>query len=167
MTCENERGGYLAGEYLAKLGHNVVAHLTGEPSVVSTSPLLVPEMHSPPFRRLLAVFLACQPVFWMSNVALAQAIRLTPPAGPIRVTAGGWNSDQQQPPLAVDGHRPASFLHLHHDEPMLPDVERDGVADAHQLAVPERVAEGEKRRRGAQPRFPPGWRPQSRPACSS
>jgi len=28
VTCDNERGGYLAGAYLAGLGHTVVAHLT-------------------------------------------------------------------------------------------------------------------------------------------
>jgi DNA-binding LacI/PurR family transcriptional regulator len=28
VTCENERGGYLAGAYLARLGHRAVAHLT-------------------------------------------------------------------------------------------------------------------------------------------
>jgi len=32
-------------------------------------------MQSTPFRRALAAFLACQPVFWMSNVALAQAVQ--------------------------------------------------------------------------------------------
>jgi LacI family transcriptional regulator len=29
VTCDNERGGYLAGAYLAGLGHTAVAHLTG------------------------------------------------------------------------------------------------------------------------------------------
>jgi LacI family transcriptional regulator len=29
VTCDNEHGGYLAGTYLAGLGHTVVAHLTG------------------------------------------------------------------------------------------------------------------------------------------
>ncbi len=29
VTCDNERGGYLAGEYLAGLGHTIVAHFTG------------------------------------------------------------------------------------------------------------------------------------------
>jgi DNA-binding LacI/PurR family transcriptional regulator len=29
VTCDNERGGYLAGAYLAGLGHIVVAHVTG------------------------------------------------------------------------------------------------------------------------------------------
>ena len=29
VTCDNERGGYLAGAHLAGLGHTVVAHLTG------------------------------------------------------------------------------------------------------------------------------------------
>ena len=29
VTCDNEGGGFLAGEYLARLGHKVVAHLTG------------------------------------------------------------------------------------------------------------------------------------------
>jgi DNA-binding LacI/PurR family transcriptional regulator len=29
VTCDNERGGYLAGAYLAGLGHTVVAHLSG------------------------------------------------------------------------------------------------------------------------------------------
>ena len=30
VTCDNEHGGYLAGAYLAGLGHTKVAHLTGE-----------------------------------------------------------------------------------------------------------------------------------------
>lgn len=29
VTCDNERGGHLAGAYLARLGHTAVAHLTG------------------------------------------------------------------------------------------------------------------------------------------
>jgi protein involved in polysaccharide export with SLBB domain len=65
-------------------------------------------MNSSPFRRVLALFLCCQPVLWMSNVALAQTIQdgLFPPQSSLPTDRSSSSADSRSPARA--GSDPAT-----------------------------------------------------------
>ncbi len=53
-------------------------------------------MHSTPLRRAIAMLLCCQPVFWMSNVALAQTLQQDPRRGTQQRQPGTFGTQQDE-----------------------------------------------------------------------
>jgi polysaccharide export outer membrane protein len=94
-------------------------------------------MQNSPIRRALAVFLACQPVFWMSNVALAQAIQApfaSPPGGaaptlPVPVAPGDTEVVRPERGVLSTAAPPAPPV----DAPLDPDAYVLGPGDLLEL----------------------------------
>ncbi len=104
----------------------------------SSLPIRVPDMRKMTFRRVLAAFLACQPVLWMSNVALAQAIQapyLAPPTAGTIVPGDSepFHPEQRPGPTSGTPVPLAATVMPPVDEPLDPDAYVCGPGDVLEL----------------------------------